>query len=67
MSTEFEKQIKAATGKVPTEKDKLVTIALDILRGLGYSSFQGMAASKIRQIPDAQIHEFIVHIREVLA
>ena len=66
MSTEFEKRIKESTGRVPTEKDKLVTVAIDILRGLGYSSFQAFAANKIRSIPDATIHEFVVHIREVL-
>ena len=66
MSTEFEKRIKESTGRVPTEKDKLVTIAVDILTGLGYGTFIPLAQTKIRQIPDKQVHDFVVHIREVL-
>ncbi len=65
--SEFEKRIKENTGRLPTEKDKLVSVAIDILTGLGYSYFTGFAANKIRAIPDKTIHEFVVHIREVLA
>ncbi len=67
MTSEFEKKILESTGRAITEKDKLVVIAVDILTGLGYGTFIPLAQSKIRQIPDKQVHAFVVHIREVLA
>lgn len=60
----FEEKIVQSTR---TEKEKLIIVAIDILRGLGYGSFvQSQAAKQIRDIPDRQIHEFYVHIKEVI-